>query len=77
MIQNMLESTSDELGSIDAPRRSREWAVAQLLVVAAALFWISWRVGSPLMSGICDFDVKSEILRLQKRPPGPPDFVIP
>jgi hypothetical protein len=77
MIQNMLESTSDELGGIAAPRRSKEWVIAALLVVAAALCWISWRTGSPLVSGIRDFDVKSEILRLQKRPPGPPDFVIP
>ena len=77
MIQNMLERTSDELGSIDAPRRSKEWVIAALLVVAAALCWISWRAGSPLVSGIRDFDVKSEILRLQKRPRGTPVIKVP
>jgi hypothetical protein len=77
MIQNMPESTSDELGSIDAPRRSREWAVAALLVVAAALCWISWRAGSPLMSGIRKYDVVSEILRLNPKPRGAPKTKVP
>jgi hypothetical protein len=77
MIQNMLESTSDELGSIDAPRRSREWVVAALLVVAAALCWISWRAGSPLMSGIRKYDVVSEILRLNQKPRGAPKTKMP
>jgi hypothetical protein len=77
MIQNMLESTSDELGSIDAPRRSREWVVAALLVNAAALCWISWRAGSPLMSGIRKYDVVSEILRLNQKPRGAPKTKMP
>jgi hypothetical protein len=42
---------------------SREWVIAALLVVAAALCWISWRVGSPLMSGIRDVDVMFELIR--------------
>ena len=65
MIQNMLESTSDELGSIDAPRRSKEWVIAALLVVAAALCWISWRIGSPMLSVLRDVDVELEIKNLQ------------
>ena len=77
MIQNTRESTSDELGIVDAPRRSREWVIAALLVVAAALCWISWRAGSPLMSGIRDYDVVAEILRLHKRPRGTPMFRVP
>ena len=77
MIHNTRENNLDELGSINAPRRSREWLIAALLVVAVALCWISWRAGSPLMSVIRDYDVKSEILRLHKRPGGGPDFKMP
>jgi hypothetical protein len=56
---------------------SREWVIALLLVVAAALCWISWRVGSPLISGIRDYDVATEIMRLQKRPRGAPMIRVP
>jgi hypothetical protein len=56
---------------------SREWAIAALLVVAAALCWISWRAGSPLMSGIRDYDVVSEILRLNQKPRGAPVTKVP
>jgi hypothetical protein len=51
--------------------------IALLLVVAAALCWISWRVGSPLISGIRDYDVTTEILGLQKRPRGAPMIRVP
>ncbi len=52
------------------PRRQktsglREWVIAALLVVAGALCWISWRVGSPLLSGIRDVDVELELKNLQ------------
>jgi hypothetical protein len=59
------------------PRSSREWVIAALLVVAAALCWISWRAGSPLMSGIRDYDVVSEILRLNQKPRGAPATRVP
>ena len=77
MIQNMLESTSDELGSTDAARRLKEWVIAALLLVAAALCWISWRAGSPLMSGIRKYDVVSEILRFNPKPRGAPKTKVP
>jgi hypothetical protein len=77
MIQKPRDITSDELGSIDAPRRSTEWLIAALLVIAVALCWTSWRFGSPLMSGIRNFDVTSEIMRLHKRPGGGPAFKMP
>jgi hypothetical protein len=77
MIQNMLENTSDELGSIDAPRRSKEWVIAALLVVTSVLCWISWRAGSPLVSGIRKYDVASEILRLNPKPRGAPKIKVP
>jgi hypothetical protein len=50
--------------------------IAALLAVAAALCWISWRAGSPLLSGIRDFDVKNELLNL-KGPPATPVFKVP
>ena len=48
------------------PRRQktsglREWVIAALLVVARALCWISWRVGSPLLSGIRDVEDREAV----------------
>jgi hypothetical protein len=61
----------------DAPRRSREWAIATLIVVAAALCWISWRAGSPLMSGIRKYDVVAELMRLTRKGKGAPVVRMP
>jgi hypothetical protein len=55
---------------------SSEWAIAVLLVVAGALCWISWRIGSPMLSGIRDVDIKEELLNLQG-PSATPDFRAP
>jgi len=65
MTQNTRASTADEPGSADAPRRSREWLIAVLLLAAVALCWISWRAGSPLLSTIRNIDVKDELQNLQ------------
>jgi hypothetical protein len=62
---------------IRLPSGRRIVAFAALVVVAAALCWISWRAGSPLLSEIRDYDVRSEILRLQKRPRGTPVIKVP
>ena len=61
----------------DAPRRSREWAIATLIVVAAALCWISWRAGSPLMSGIREYNVVAELMRLTRKGKGAPVVRMP
>jgi hypothetical protein len=72
MIQNMLESTSDELGSIDAPRRSREWLIAALFVLAVATCWISWRAGSPALDRV-RYEATRQGAQLSKlRLPGSP-----
>ena len=55
---------------IRLPSGRRIVAIAALVVVAAALCWISWRAGSPLLSGIRNYDVTSEILRLNPKPHG-------
>jgi hypothetical protein len=46
-------------------RGSREWVIAALLMLAAALCWISWRAGSPLLSGVRAFDVEAELKNFQ------------
>ena len=72
MIQYMLESTSDELGSIDAPRRSREWLIAALFVLAVATCWISWRAGSPALDRV-RYEATRQGAQLSKlRLPGTP-----
>jgi hypothetical protein len=77
MIQKPREITSDELRSIEAPRRSSEWLIAALLVVAAALCWISWRAGSPLVAGIRKYDVVAELMRLTRKGKGAPVVRMP
>ena len=56
---------------------SREWAIAALLVITTALCWISWHAGSPLMSGIRDYNVAAEILRLTRKGQGGPVVKMP
>jgi hypothetical protein len=76
MTQNTHKNALDERGSTEARPRSREWAIAALLVLAAALCWISWRIGSPLLSGIRNVDVELELRNLQA-PPATPIFRVP
>ncbi len=64
------------------PRRQKkpglkEWAIATLLVVAAALCWISWRAGSPLVAGIREYDVVAELMRLTRKGKGGPVVRMP
>ena len=77
MIQKPREITSGESGSIDASRRSREWLIAALLVLAVATCWISWRAGSPLVAGIRDHDVVAELMRLTRKGKGAPVVKMP
>ena len=73
----MRKSTLDELGRTDAPRSLKEWAIAALVVITAALCWISWRAGSPLMSGIRKYDVVAELMRLTRKGKGAPVVRMP
>ena len=77
MIQKPRGITSGELGGIDASRRSREWLIAATIVVSVALCWISWRAGSPLMSGIREHDVVAELMRLTRKGKGAPVVRMP
>ena len=43
----------------------------------ARMAWISWRAGSPLMSGIRKYDVAAELMRLTKKGKGAPVVRMP
>jgi hypothetical protein len=77
MNQKPREITSDELRSIEALRRSREWLIAALLVLVVATCWISWHAGSPLVAGIREYDVVAELMRLTRKGKGAPVVKVP
>jgi hypothetical protein len=63
--------TTDGVAPMVRLPSSRTMTIAALLLVAVALWWISWRVGSPMMSAIRTFDVEGELKNLAGLPGAP------